>query len=188
MNREEAFKLVTDWTKNKNLVKHMLAVEAEMQALARHFDEDEDLWGLAGLLHDADYELFQDDPKKHPSKIYEVLKEKKVNSKVEQAIRSHAWGWQSEDEAPKPKTKMDWSLYCSDDLSGLIIACALVKDKKLSNVTVDSVMRKWNKKDFAAGAHREPAEMADDKLGIKLEEFIGICLEALQSISDELEL
>ena len=66
MNREEAYKLVTDWTKNPNLIKHMLAVEAIMRALAKHFSEDEELWGVAGLLHDADYEMFKDEPKKHP--------------------------------------------------------------------------------------------------------------------------
>jgi len=187
MNRDQALKLVTGWTKNQNLVKHMLAVEAQMRLLARYFDEDEDLWGLAGLLHDADYEMFAKEPKKHPSKILEKLKELGVDERVVQAIRSHAWGWQQ--NAPKPVSQMDWSLYCCDDLSGLIIACALVKpDKKLASVTVNSVLKKWNQKSFAAGAHREPAEMSEDKLGLKLPKFIEICLKALQGISKDLDL
>ena len=187
MTRDQALKLVISWTKNKNLVKHMLAVEAQMRALAKHFKENEDLWGLAGLLHDADYEMFAKEPEKHPSKIFEELEKLKADPKIIQAIRTHAWGWR--DGAPEPISKMDWSLYCSDDLSGLIIACALVKpDKKLKNVTVDSVLKKWNQKAFAAGAHREPAEMSEEKLGIKLPEFIKICLKALKDISLDLDL
>lgn len=187
MTREQALKLVNSWTKNKNLVKHMLAVEAQMRAFARYFNEDEDLWGITGLLHDADYEMFAEEPEKHPSKIFEELKKLQVNENIIQAIKSHAWGWRN--DAPEPVSKLDWSLYCSDDLSGLIIACALVKpDKKLSSVTVDSVLKKWNQKTFAAGAHREPAEMSEKKLGLKLSMFIEICLKALQSISSDLDL
>jgi uncharacterized protein len=187
MNRDQALKIVHDWTKNQNLVKHMLAVEAQMRALAKYFKEDQDLWGLVGLLHDADYEMFSKEPEKHPSKIFEKLEEIKADTKITKAIQSHAWGWR--DDAPEPSSKMDWSLYCSDDLSGLIIACALVKpDKKLASVTVKSVLNKWNQKSFAAGAHREPAELSEEKLGIKLEDFIKICLKALQNISKDLGL
>ncbi len=187
MTRPQALNLVTSLTKNKNLVKHMLAVEAQMRALARHFKEDEELWGIAGLLHDADYEMFQNEKEKHPSLIFEELDKLDANKKIAQAIKAHAWGWQK--DAPEPVSKLDWSLYCCDDLSGLIIACALVKpDKKLSGVTVDSVLKKWNQKAFAAGAVREPAEMSEERLGIKLPQFIEICLKSLQSISKDLGL
>ncbi|MBU1071530.1 HD domain-containing protein [Patescibacteria group bacterium] len=187
MTRDQALKLVTSLTKNKNLVKHMLAVEAQMRALAKYFKEDEDLWGLVGLLHDADYEMFAKEPEKHPSKIFEELGNINADKKIIQAIKAHAWGWQK--NAPEPVSKLDWALYCSDDLSGLIIACALVKpDKKLASVSVDSVLKKWKQKAFATGAHREPAEMSEEKLGIKLPQFIEICLKALQDISSDLDL
>jgi putative nucleotidyltransferase with HDIG domain len=187
MTRSEAFKLVNKLTKNKNLVKHMLAVEAQMRVLAKHFGEDEELWGLVGLVHDADYEMYKDEPKKHPSKIFEELEKRKVDPKVISAVKAHAWGWR--DDLPEPKTKMEWALYTCDDLSGMIVACALVRpDKKLSSVKVDSVIKKWNVKSFAAGVDRKQVELCEEKLGIKLREFISICLSALQGISGELGL
>ncbi|MBI3954778.1 hypothetical protein HY333_01905, partial [Candidatus Collierbacteria bacterium] len=165
----------------------MLAVEAEMKGLARHFEEDENLWGLAGLLHDADYELFKDDPKKHPSMIFTSLTEQNVNPQIIQAIKAHAWGWQ--DDAPEPQSKMDWALYTADDLSGMIIACALVRpDKKLTSVTVDSVLKKWPDRSFAKGVHREHIELCQPKLGISLSDFINICLESIKNIAPDLGL
>ena len=187
ITRPQALDLVKSWTENPNLVKHMLAVEAQMRALADHFDADADLWGLVGLLHDADYQRYQDQPQKHPSDIIQELENRNVDEKIIQAIRSHAW--QHQDKAPQPDSKLDWSLYCSDDLSGLIIAVALVRpDKKLSSVSVDSVLKKWDEKSFASGASREPAELSSEKLGISKEELVNICLTALQSISDDLGL
>ena len=185
MNRDQGYKLVTDWTKNNNLVKHMLAVEAEMRGLARHFDEDENLWGLTGLIHDADYEQMQE---KHPSeKLFEQLEKLGADKRIIQAVKSHAFKWP--DGAPEPEGKMEWSLYCCDELSGLIIACALVQpDKKLSSVNVESVLKKWNKKDFAKGVHREQIAMCEEKLEIKLDQFIELNLRAMQKISDNLGL
>jgi len=189
MTRDKTYELVTSWTKNKNLVKHMLAVEAEMRALARHFDEDEDLWGHAGLVHDADYEMLQKEGEleEHPFRTVEKLKEMDVPKEVISAVSSHAWKWN--EKCPKPETKMDWALYTCDELSGLIIAVALVRpDKKLSSVEVESVMKKWDEKSFASGVHREQIEMCEEKLGIKLEDFIQINLKALQEIAEELGL
>ena len=187
MTRSEAYQLVTDWTKNQNLVKHMLAVEAIMRALARHFHDNEELWGIAGLLHDADYEMFKDDPKKHPSKIFEELEKRNVDERIINAIESHAWGWK--EDLPQPQTRMEWSLYCCDDLSGFIIACALVRpDKKLESVTLESLQKKWPQKSFAAGVKREHAELVPEKLGIALAEFMQIALSALQGIHRELGL
>lgn len=188
MTRVEAFQLVNDWTKNQNLVKHMLAVEAIMRALAKHFGEDEEVWGLSGLLHDADYEMFKDtDPKKHPSKIFEELEKRQADPRVVNAIHSHAWGWR--EDLSQPSTKMEWSLYCCDDLSGYIIACALVRpDKKLESVSLESLQKKWGQKGFAAGAKREHAELCQEKLNIPLLEFMQIALSAMQSIHNELGL
>lgn len=188
MTREEAIALVTEWTKNKNLIKHMLAVEAIMRVLANHFGEDEELWGLVGLLHDADYELFKDaDPKKHPSKIFDELVKRNVDQRIIDAIKAHAWGWR--DDLPEPKTNMEWSLYCCDDLSGFIIACALVyPERTLASLTVESILKKWPQKSFASGVKREHAELCNEKLGIPLSEFMQLALSAMQHISGELGL
>lgn len=189
MTREGAYKLVTDWTENKNLVKHMLCVEAEMRALAKHFDKDESLWGMAGLTHDADYEMLQEEGKltEHPFRTVAKLEELKANSKVIQAVKAHAWKWNK--KCPEPSSKMDWALYTCDELSGLIIAVSLVRpDKKLSSVTVESVLKKWDEKSFARGVHREQIALCEEKLGIDLTDFIAICLKALQGISDDLGL
>jgi predicted hydrolase (HD superfamily) len=184
MTREEAYKLVTDWTENKNLVKHMLAVEAQMRALAKHFGENEDDWGLAGLVHDADYEKW---PKEHPKKLLEELKKRKVPDWLYFAVEAHAWNYNGMEV--EPRTQLEWALYTCDELSGFIIACALVRpDKNLVSVTVESILKKWRQKAFAAGVHREHIELCEEKLGIKLEDYIKICLKALQEISGELGL
>jgi len=187
MTRDEAYKLVTSWIKNKNLVKHMVAVEAEMRALAKHFKEDEDLWGITGLVHDADYEKVKEDMEKHSLLTVEELKKLGADQKIIDAVASHVWKWNS--KAPEPKSKMEWALYTCDELSGFIIACALVRpDKKLSSVEVKSVLKKWPQKAFAAGVNREQIELCEEKLGIKLPEFIEINLKALQGIHKELGL
>ncbi|MBI2103522.1 hypothetical protein HYT59_00800 [Candidatus Woesebacteria bacterium] len=195
MTRDEAYKLVTSWTKNKNLVKHMLAVEAEMRAIYEYLRKEDksdesiknltvDDWALAGLVHDADYDKW---PKQHPKKTLEELKKLKAPEWLYNAVATHAWQYNGMDV--EPKTKLEWALYTCDELSGFIIACALVRpDKKLSSVTVDSVLKKWPAKAFAKGVHREQVELCEEKLGIKLEDYVDICLKALQGISKELGL
>lgn len=187
MTREEALQLVHEWTKSPNLIKHMLCVEAEMRALAKYFNEDEDLWGIAGLLHDADYEMFKDDAKKHPSKIFEELEKRNADPRIIQAIRAHAWGWN--ENSIEPVTKMDWAIFTADELSGFIVACALVTpDRKLTSVTVEKMKKKWKEKSFAAGVKRQDAEMCEEKLGIKLEDYMQICLTSIQNIAPDLGL
>lgn len=184
ISREEAFKLVTDWTENKNLVKHMLCVEAAMGGLANYFKEDENLWKLAGLLHDADYDKY---PDKHPLVLIEELEKRKEPVEIIDAIKAHAWGYR--ETLPEPKTKMEWSLYCCDELTGLIVAVALVRpEKKLSVVTVDNILSKWQKKDFAKGVNRDQIGLCEEKLEIKLSDFIQIILTSMQSISTDLGL
>lgn len=184
MTRDEAYKLVTSWTENKNLIKHMLAVEAQMRGLAKHFGEDAEKWGLAGLIHDADYDKW---PKEHPKKLLTELKERGASDWLVGAVETHAWGFNGMEK--EPDGKLEWALYTCDELSGFIIACALVRpDKKLASVEVKSVLKKWPAKSFARGVHREQVELCEEKLGIKLEKFIKICLKALQGIGDELEL
>lgn len=181
----------------------MLAVEAEMRALCNYFcdknllSEEEkqgttctelvEVWGVTGLVHDADYEMFTDNPKKHPSKIFEELEKMNIDEKIIEAIRAHAWGWS--DNSDEPEGNMEWSLYCCDELSGFIIACALVRpDKKLASLTTDSVLKKFPQKAFAAAVHRDQIKLCEEKLGIPLKEFIQINLEAIQGISGELGL
>ena len=187
MDRPAALKLINSWTQSPNLIKHMLAVEAAMRALARHFHDDEELWGLTGLLHDLDYEKLKNTPEKHPSLIFAELEKQAVDSRIIQAIRSHAWHWQA--DAPEPVGKMEWSLFTCDELTGLIIACALVQpDRKLTSVTVETVLKKLPKKDFAKGVDRERLNYVKINLDLTISEFIGICLAGLQSISADLGL
>lgn len=187
ISREEALNLLHENMKNPNLRRHCYAVEAVMRALAQYFKEDEETWKIAGLLHDADYELTKDDPKEHTHKTIEWLKKMEAETDIYDAVAAHAWGYV--DGAPQPKTKMQWALYCCDELTGLIVAVALVRpDKRLASVTVDSIMKKWKEKSFAAGVKREQIEECKPRLGVELKEFIQIALTAMQGISKDLGL
>jgi len=193
MNRSAAIQYLKKNVKNPNLFRHCLAVEAVMGALYRRLTskenkKEEEKWRIAGLLHDADYELTKDNlKKKHTKKTLTWLKEKPESSEIYDAVASHAWGYVV--DAPKPKTLMQWSLYCCDELTGLIVAVALVKpDKKLASVNVDSVMKKWNSSSFAAGVNRKQIEECEIHLGIPLREFVEIALSAMQSIHEDLGL
>jgi putative nucleotidyltransferase with HDIG domain len=187
MTRKKALVLLHKHMKNPNLQKHCYAVEAVMRALAKYFRESEDGWGIAGLLHDADYEKTKDDPKNHTKKLISWLEEMDAKVDLKDAVASHAWGYV--EGAPKPKTKMEWALYTCDELTGLIVAVALVRpDKRLASVTVDSIMKKWNSSSFAAGVNRKQIEECEPRLGIPLKEFVQIALAAMQSISKNLGL
>lgn len=196
--RADALALVTTWTENKhslplrskNLVKHMLCVEAAMGGLAKYFKEDENLWKIIGLIHDADYDKY---PDKHPQVLIDELTKNPPSSdsveagKIIDAIRAHAFGYNNFNT--EPKNSLEWSLYCCDELTGLIIAVALIRpEKKLSVVSVENVLSKWQKKDFAKGVERKNIEMCEEKLGIKLPDFIEIVLTSMQSIATDLGL
>lgn len=170
-----------------NLRKHCYAVAAVMKTLAKHFKEDEEKWEIVGILHDGDYEKTKDTPEKHTVLMTELLKEKGVEDKeITDAILSHNYSHTGNNP---PKNNLEWSLYCSDELTGFIVAVTLVRpEKKLSLVSVENVLSKWNQKAFAAGVKREQIEMCEEKLGIKLEDFIKITLNAMQEISSELGL
>jgi len=187
MDRHQAWLLLNSHMKNQNLLRHCLAVEAVMRGLAKLFGEDEDSWGIAGLVHDADYELTKDDSSNHVVTVVSWLREKGVDEKIIHAVFAH--GWKFVDGCPQPQSTMEWSLYCCDELTGLIVAVALVRpDKKLSSVTAESVMRKWKTTSFAAGVDRSQIELCQEKLGIKLEDFIGVALKSMQFISKDLGL
>ena len=184
--RKEAWELLNQNMKNQNLIRHCLSVEAVMRALAEHFGKDQELWGLAGLLHDGDYEKTKDEPKQHTVVMARWLKEKGVeNSELLEAILSHNFSHTGENP---PKNNLEWSLYCCDELTGLIVAVALVKDKKLASVSVESVMKKFPIAHFAAGVNRDQIKMCREKLGIELSDFIGIALKSMQAIGKDLGL
>jgi hypothetical protein len=171
---------------NANLRKHCYSVAAVMRALAKHFKEDEDKWEIVGLMHDGDYEFTKEDPGNHAKMMAGWVRELgETDEELLTGIESHGWFH----EGKLPKTKMQWALFCSDELTGLITAVTLVRpEKKISLVTVDNVLSKWNQKSFAAGVKRNDIENCEKELGIKLPEFIQIALSAMQSIAKELGL
>lgn len=181
LSRDQAWELLISKMQNQNLRRHCLSVEVVMRALAMHFEASAEKWGIVGLLHDGDYELVKDQPTRHTLLMHEWLVELgETDEEVLSAILSHNYAHTGQNP---PKNNLEWSLYCSDELTGLIVAVALVMpDKKLASVTVESIMKKWDQKSFAAGAHRDQIAQCEDKLGIKLPEFIGLSLSAMQSI------
>jgi len=187
ITRQEAYKLLTDNVKNPNLIKHCLAVEAAMRSLASHFSADPESWGIAGLLHDADWEITRDTPEVHAKVVAEWLEDWDLGDEgIKEAIVAHN---HFHNGAEPPRNQMEWSLYCSDELTGLIVACALVQpNKNIGTVEVDSVMRKFGERSFAAGVDRTKIEQCDSQLGIDLETFIEIVLVSMQEIAEELGL
>jgi len=182
LTRQEALKIVDELVKTPNIKKHLLAVEAFMRRLARHFGEDEDEWGLTGLLHDADYEVTEKDLERHTEVTAERLRQYAGTERIVHAILAH------NHRAPMDTT-MAKALYACDNLTGLIVACALVHpEKKLEPLTVDFVLRRFKEKSFARGANREEILTCESNLGIPLPEFIGLGLEAMKGIAAELEL
>src|SRR5436305_7513944 len=167
MNRAEAFSLVTEYTKNPSLIKHMLAVEAAMRAYARKFGEDEERWGIVGLLHDFDYERWPDPPN-HPLKGGEILKQRGYPEDVIYAIKSHA------DYLPDcPRVHLiDKALYGCDELAGLITAAALVRPGGITDLTAASVKKKMKSKGLARGVKREDVERGAADFGVESPEHI----------------
>ena len=186
MEKSKALELLHSKMQSTNLRKHCYSVAAVMKALAKHFNEDENRWEIVGLLHDGDYEFTKEDPKNHAKLMVDWVRELgETDEELLIGIESHGWFHQGK----LPQTKMQWSLFCCDELTGLIIAVTLVRpEKKLSVVTIDNVLSKWNQKAFAAGVKREDIEKCEKELGIPLKEFIGIALAAMQGISPELGL
>jgi len=181
MDREEALRLVRSHVKNRNLVKHMLATEAVMSRLAQHFGEDEAMWAVTGLLHDLDYDQTVDDFPRHGLVSAEILEQMNVDERIINAIKAHP-GHQ------EARTRMDKALYAVDPLTGLIVAATLMHpSKKLREVDVDFVFHRYKERRFAAGANREQIASCRD-LNLDLETFIGLALEGMQSIADELGL
>ncbi len=193
LTREQAIEIMTNHIANKGLQKHCLSVGYAMKALAEYFHAvDAPLWELAGILHDSDWEVTKDDHARHTRKTVEWIRET-VNpeTKIEtdlliRTILSHNCHNNGE---PMPTNQREWSLYCCDELTGLIVATTLIMpSKKLADVTAESVVKKMNSKNFAAAVDREGIRMCEEKLGIPLLEFVSIVLKGMQSGATELGL
>lgn len=183
LHRDEAYQLLTEYTKSESLIKHALAVEALMRAYAKKFNEDENKWGIVGLLHDFDYEQYPD-LKDHPLKGAEILKEKGYPDDVIYAIKTHA-----EHLGLPRKSLMDKTLFAVDELSGLLIAAALVQpNKTIHTVKVKSVKKKMKDKAFARSVNRDDIRKGAEELGVEIGEHIGFCVDALKTIAEYLGL
>jgi putative nucleotidyltransferase with HDIG domain len=183
MTRTEAYSILTEYTKNPNLIKHALAVEAGMRAYARKYAEDEEKWGVVGLLHDFDYEIHPT-LDLHPQKGSEILREKGVSEEIIRAILSHA----NHTGVPR-QSLMEKTLFACDELCGFITAVALVRpSKKIAEVEISSVKKKFKDKAFARQVSREDIFKGAEELGIPIEEHIDTVLKGMQSIAEELGL
>ena len=183
MNRNEALDSVKANVENMNLVKHMLATEAIMRALARHFGEDEEEWGLTGLLHDIDVELTDGDMNSHSKLGADLARDLGASEGIANAILCH-----NEAHGVQPETRMEKALFCADPLTGLITAAALVRpDKDLAGLEARSVMKRFKEKGFAAGASREQIARCCE-VDLELDEFINIGLQAMKGIAPQLDL
>ncbi len=182
MDRDEAWKLLREWTESDGLLKHMLAVEASMRAYARRFGEDEEKWGVTGLLHDMDYEKHPT-PDEHPMVGVGELERRGYPGDMLEAIKGHA------DYLGVPReTLMAKTLYAVDELSGFVTACALVRPEKLDGLKAKSVKKKMKQKSFAASVNREDIVKGAEELGVDLDEHIDFVVAALRENADSLGL
>jgi predicted hydrolase (HD superfamily) len=192
MTRDEAIALLNELIANRNLRSHGLACEAVMRALYRHFalrqaqdqrpEGSEEDWALVGLLHDADYEITEKSEERHTEVVAERLRPLGVDPVIIAAIQGHA------DKAPRD-TLMAKSIYAADELTGLIVAAALVRpDKKLAGLELESLMRRFREPAFARGANREMIQTCESELGIPLADFCAIALDAMKGIAADIGL
>ena len=183
MERTEALRLIHENVKNKNLIKHMLATEAIMRKAADYFGEDIQVWGLAGLVHDLDYDKTLKTPKEHGKLGAKMLKEAGADPKIIQAVLAHGPSYIQERETP-----LDITLFAADPLSGLIVAAALIHPKKkLAALDTSFILKRFQEKWFAKGANRAQI-CACEKVNLPLEKFVELALKAMQEISGDLGL
>jgi putative nucleotidyltransferase with HDIG domain len=183
MNREEGYAIVREYIQNENLIRHMLSVEAAMRYYAEKYNQDVTLWGLTGLLHDFDWEIHPD-LARHPQDGAPILRERGVPQQVITAIQSHA------DHTGVPRQSlMEKALYACDEITGLIVAVALVRpSRSLYDLKVKSVKKKWKDRAFAAGADRDEIERAVEEFGVPLWEHTGNVILAMRGIAPQINL
>lgn len=182
MTREEAWNLLCEYTQSENLRRHALAVEACMRYYARMFGEDEELWGIVGLLHDFDYERYPS-LEEHPFRGMEILRERGVPEVIVHAVGAHA----NHTGIPR-ESLLERAIFACDEISGFVTAVALVKGRTLSAVTPESVRKRMKEKGFARGVNRDDLLQGAEELGIPLDEHVAHVVRALQSISEPLGL
>jgi putative nucleotidyltransferase with HDIG domain len=186
-SRQEALALVHEYTKNENLRKHMYAVEAALRDYATKFGEDEELWGATGLLHDFDYERWPNDAhspdSEHPSTGVAILREKGVSEDMIHAILAHA-----EYTGVEPETRLAKTLRAVDELTGFIVACALVRPNGITDLKPKSVKKKMKDRSFAAAVDRDSMREACEALGEDMTEHIAFVIGSMQRIADQLGL
>ena len=184
VNRDEAWELLHEYTKSASLIKHMLAIEAAMRAYGRKFGEDEELWGVTGLLHDFDYERWPNpnlDETEHPFTGVKILRERGYPEEMLEAILGHA-----EYSGVERKTNLAKALFAVDELCGFIMAVAYVRPDKLGGMKPKSVKKKLKDKAFAAKVSREDIRKGIEELGVDESEHIAFCIEAMQGVAGEL--
>ena len=182
-SRDEAFALLKEFNRSESLVNHALAVEAVMRFNARKHGEDEDKWGIIGLIHDLDYEKY---PEEHCLKTEEILRERGWPEEYIRGAISHGWGVCVDVE---PQSLMEKTLYAVDELTGLVTACALVRpSKSVMDLKPKSVRKKWKQKGFAAGVDREVIEKGAQMLGIENNELISDVIMGMRQVAAEIGL
>jgi len=184
MTREEAWQLLCEYTQNDSLRKHALGVEAAMRFYARHLGQDEELWGVVGLLHDFDYERWPEPPE-HTRAGAKILRERGVDEEIAAAVLSHA-DW-NQDEYPRDRP-LRKTLFAVDELTGFLVACALVRPTRLEGMAPKSVKKKMKTPSFAAAVSRDDIHAGTELIGLPLEQHIENCVQALQSVAGELGL
>lgn len=183
INREEAYALLKEYNKSESLITHALAVEAVMRHFAELFGEDQEKWGIIGLLHDLDYEMY---PNEHCKKVREILEERGWPEEYIHAIESHGWKLCTDVE---PVHKMEKVLYTIDELTGLITATALMRpSKSILDLEVKSVKKKWKQKSFAAGVNRDVIAEGAELLGMDLDKVIEETIIGMRNVADEIGL
>ena len=190
INYEQAQSLVDKNISDEITRLHLIETEAIMRALALHFDENEEEWGIIGLLHDIDWDLTKCNPKEHGNKIPEILEEVGGSDELINAIESHIYGHGLNERLKNKRRehRLEHALAAAETVTGLIVAVALVQpDKKLNKVKLDSLKKKFKQKAFAAGCDREIIRECE-RIGLDLDEFLNISLKALQNISSQIGL
>mgnify|MGYP003874110737 CR=1 FL=1 len=183
MTREEAVALWRRWNDDESLFRHALSVEAAMRHFARRFGEDEEYWGMVGLLHDIDYQKF---PEEHLRHAREILASAGFDDAFIRSVESHGWGICTDVE---PTHVMEKVLFATDELTGFIAACAYVRpSRSVLDMEVKSVKKKWGSAAFAAGVRREVIERGAEMLGMPLEELIGETIFALRTVAADVGL
>ena len=181
--REEAYALLTKYNKTESLIKHALAVEGVMRYMARKRKENEEKWGIIGLIHDLDYEQF---PDQHCKKTEELLRESDWPEEYIRAVISHGWGLCVD---VKPETELEKVLYAIDELTGLVVTTALVRpSKSVMDMKAKSVKKKWKQKQFAAGVDRSIIEKGAEMLGVELSELITDTIMGMREVAEEIGL